>query len=348
MKSRILLLLVLALLGSGMVSGQTRTTVTVDKIWDEGTHAAFTSLVKFNGKYYCSFREGYSHIFDAEGRAEGKVRILESKDGRKWKPVACIGKEGIDLRDPELSVTPDGRLMVTIGGSVYRNRKLVSAIPMVCFSQDGRNFSAPQPIVMDERAKTTHDWVWRVTWNEGVGYGVSYSEARKDTIALMSTRDGIHYNLVTKMGISGSPSETTIRFMPDGRMLMMVRRDGGDYQGYWAVSQPPYTQWEWEPMGFCVGGQDFVVPKGEDIILGTRTYFVPGHCKTALFRGTIHGDWEEVYVLPSDGDTSYPGILIEKDEVWVSYYSSTEKEGKAAIYLAKLPLSLFEGENKEK
>ena len=25
------------------------TTVTVQKIWDEGTHAAFTSLTKFNG-----------------------------------------------------------------------------------------------------------------------------------------------------------------------------------------------------------------------------------------------------------------------------------------------------------
>ena len=348
MKSRILLFLSLAFLSFGIASGQTRTTVTVDKIWDEGTHAAFTSLIKVNGKYYCSFREGYSHIFDAEGRAEGKVRILESKDGRKWKSVACIGMEGIDLRDPQLSVMPDGRMMVTIGGSVYRERRLVSCVPMVCFSHDGREFSVPQPIVIDERTKTTHDWVWRVTWHGDVGYGVNYSEARQDTISLLRTRDGIHYELVTMMGISGTPTETMIRFMPDGRMLMMVRRDGADQQGYWAVSQPPYTQWQWKPMGFCVGGQDFVVSEEGNVIVATRTYFVPGHCKTALLSGTIHGDWEEIYVLPSDGDTSYPGILIEKDKVWVSYYSSTEKAGKAAIYLAKLPLSLFEWKNKKK
>ena len=34
-------------------------TYSVQKIWDKGTHAAFTSLIEFNGKYYCSFREGY-------------------------------------------------------------------------------------------------------------------------------------------------------------------------------------------------------------------------------------------------------------------------------------------------
>nr|MCR4921809.1 hypothetical protein [Bacteroidaceae bacterium] len=334
-------LLMLAFLSAATMFGQTRTTVSVDKIWDEGTHAAFTSLVKFNGKYYCAFREGYSHIFDAEGRAEGKVRILESRNERKWRSVAYFGQEGIDLRDPKLSIMPDGRLMVTIGGSVYRQKKHVNSVPMVCFSRDGRNYSAPQPIEIDPQAKTTHDWVWRVTWHEGVGYGVSYSSSRRDTLALLSTRDGIRYDLVTKIGINGFPNETTLRFTSDGRMLMMVRRDAADGQGYWAVSRPPYTEWQWQPMGFRIGGQDFLVSDSEDILLATRTYFNPGHCKTALFKGTTQGDWQEIYVLPSDGDTSYPGLLIEGDKLWVSYYASTKQTGKAAIYLAKLPLALF-------
>ena len=111
---------------------------------------------------------------------------------------------------------------------------------------------------------------------------------------------------------------------------------------YWGVSHPPYTNWEWKPMGFRIGGQDFITLENGKLILATRTYFNRGHCKTALFRGTAEGDWEEIYVLPSDGDTSYPGLLVEGKEVWVSYYASTEQAGKAAIYLAKLPLSLFQ------
>lgn len=320
---------------------QKSTTVRVDKIWDNGTHAAFTSLIKYKGRFYCSFREGYSHIFDENGKAEGKVRILESRNGKKWHSVACFGSEGTDLRDPKLSITPDGRLMVTIGGSVYRDRKHVKSIPMVCFSQDGRNYTAPQPIEISREARTTHDWVWRVSWNGDTGYGVSYSGAKPDTLSLLRTSDGVHYDLVAEMPIAGFPNETTIRFLTDGRMMQMVRRDGADAQGYWGVSQPPYTSWEWKPMGFRIGGQDFITLENGKLILATRTYFNRGHCKTALFRGTAEGDWEEIYVLPSDGDTSYPGLLVEGKEVWVSYYASTAQPGKAAIYLAKVPLSLF-------
>jgi len=86
--------------------------VQVKKIWDNGKHNAFTSLIKFKDAYYCSFREGDSHIFDSSGKAEGKVRILKSTDGENWKSVALFGKDNYDLRDPKLSVTPDNRLMV--------------------------------------------------------------------------------------------------------------------------------------------------------------------------------------------------------------------------------------------
>ena len=340
-KRRLFVLLLIGLLLPVAIMAQTKVTVTVDKIWDAGTHAAFTSLVKYKGAYYCTFREGYSHIFDERGEAEGQVRILKSTDGNTWQSVACFGVEGIDLRDPKLSEMPDERLMVTIGGSVYRGKKLVRATPMVSFSTDGQHFTTPQPIEIEEQARSAFDWVWRVTWHKGVGYGVSYAGSQNPYINLLRTTDGIHYSLVKKIELDGFANETTLRFLPDDRMLMMVRRDQGDQQGYWAVSNAPYTDWEFQPMGFRLGGQDFVAIDEEHLIVGTRTYFNLPHAKTALYRGTIRGDWNEVYVLPSDGDTSYPGIIVEGDEVWVSYYSSTGIPNKAAIFLAKLPLSLF-------
>ena len=41
-------------------------------------------------------------------------------------------------------------------------------------------------------------------------------------------------------------------------------------------------------------------------------------------------------MLPSAGDTSYPGLVRKDDTLLVSYYSS--HEGSTAIYLAKLDL----------
>ena len=37
-----------------------------DRIWSND-YSAFPSIVKFQGKYYVSFREGKSHIFDENG-----------------------------------------------------------------------------------------------------------------------------------------------------------------------------------------------------------------------------------------------------------------------------------------
>lgn len=49
------------------------------------------------------------------------------------------------------------------------------------------------------------------------------------------------------------------------------------------------------------------------------------------------GRFEQIAVLPSGGDTSYPGFLVVGDELWVSYYSS-HATPKAAVYLARIPL----------
>ena len=105
----------------------------VERIWDEG-YSAFPSIVRYRGAMYVCFREGVSHIFDENGIAAGKTRILRSRDGRHWKSVALLSKEGYDLRDPKLSVTPDGRLMVMQGGSVYVDKKLVDRVSQVSLS----------------------------------------------------------------------------------------------------------------------------------------------------------------------------------------------------------------------
>ena len=86
----------------------------VDCIWKTDAYCAFTSLIKYKGKYYCSFREGESHVFDSQGKAEGRTRILQSKDGKRWRSVFLGSKSGIDLRDPKLSVMPDDMSATTV------------------------------------------------------------------------------------------------------------------------------------------------------------------------------------------------------------------------------------------
>lgn len=314
---------------------------TVNKIWDNGTHSAFPSIIKFKGKFYCTFREGASHIFDKEGKAEGKVRILVSKNGKKWESVALMGIKDIDLRDPKLSISPDGRLMVSIGGSVYTNKVLGDRIPHVSFSEDGKDFTAPEPVSISAEARTGEDWLWRVTWDGDTGYVVNYAPRNNKTvIELLKTTDGKQYELAAPLDVPDFPNETTVRILPDKRMVMMVRREQADRMGYWGISNPPYTEWSWKKMEVILGGPDFIVLDNGLVIAGTRSHYVPTKPKTVLLTGSIDGRFEETLILPSGGDTSYPGFLVEKEELWVCYYSTHETE-LASIYLAKIPLSLF-------
>lgn len=308
----------------------------ITELWGGDKYCSFTSIIKFQGKFYVSFREGEGHVFGPDGEARGKIRILQSKDGKKWKSVYLGEKEGYDLRDPKLSITPDGRLMVIVGGSIYRDKKLQGQEPHVCFSSDGINYSELQRITIDGRLPNS-DWIWRVTWHDGVGYGVDYG-AEKGTrfLRLLSTKDGIHFSTITDLDVPGFPNEATIRFTQDGRMALMVRRDDADAMGYWAVSQAPYTQWDWKKMEMRLGGQDFLF-YGDNIIASTRSHYIPSRCKTVILKGDETGRFEEVMVLPSGGDTSYPGLLIEGEELWVSYYS-THASSMAKVYLAKIPL----------
>ena len=318
------------------------TSYSVKQIWSNGSHCAFTSIERFKGRYYCTFREGATHIFDSDGKAEGKVRILASEDGEKWETVAFIGKEGFDLRDPKLSVTPEGKLMVTIGGSIYRNRKLEGCVPHVMFSEDGTTFSTPQPMELDKKMHTGHDWLWRVTWYDCVGYGISYSKASNNEIKihLMKTTDGVKYELVKSFNHDGYPNEATVRFLPDGRMAILLRRDGGDYHAMWGLSQAPYTDWEWKKLEFGLGGPDFIVLDDDHLVAGGRTFHIGSAAHTTLFTGKNNGQFVDRIVLPSGGDNSYPGLLISGNELWVSYYSTHETKN-ASIYLAKIPLELF-------
>jgi hypothetical protein len=43
---------------SPYAAGEVVSPVPAVKIWDKGRHNAFTDLIRFKGKFYCTFREG--------------------------------------------------------------------------------------------------------------------------------------------------------------------------------------------------------------------------------------------------------------------------------------------------
>lgn len=311
------------------------------KIWDRAPHNAFTDLARFRGKFYCTFREGTGHVPGTSG-ADGTIRVIVSEDGETWKSVALLADEGVDLRDPKLSVTPDGRLMLVMGGSYYDGTTLLKRHPRVAFSNaEGTSFGDPIPVKIDPAVSNDRDWLWRVTWHEGTAWGVVYQNKPGAAWGLHLVRgtDGIAYEAVTTFDLDGRPNESTVRFLPDGRMVIVTRREGSDTRGRVGHGRPPYREWTWSDLPIRLGGPNFCRLPDGTLILGTRNY--QPRVSTVLGRMTLDGGFTRLVELPSGGDTSYPGLLVHEDELWVSYYSS--HEGRTSIYLARIPLELLQG-----
>ncbi|MBA4150254.1 MAG: exo-alpha-sialidase [Verrucomicrobia bacterium] len=301
------------------------TLLSVEKIWDKGNHNAFTDLIRYNGKWFCTFREAEKHV----GGVDGTIRVLISDDGKTWQSAALLSEEGVDLRDPKLSITPDKRLMLVLGGSVYEGKTLKERQPRVAFSKNGKNWSVPQ------RVAEKGDWIWRVTWHKGRAYGISYGGGK---IKLLVSDDGMDYRLLTSLEVPDYPNEATVRFLKNGDCVALLRREAQDKQAWIGRSSAPYKDWQWQPAGMQIGGPNFIVLDDGAMIASGRQYRNANWNESKTFVGRM--DLQSVradLILPSGGDCSYPGMVLHKGELWVSYYSS--HEGKSSIYLARVLVS---------
>lgn len=310
--------------GLRIVGGSEPRLVSVEQIWDQAPHSAFTDLIRYRGRWWCTFRESEAHMHFI-----GTIRLLVSDDGEEWSSAAEIVEEGIDLRDPKLSIMPDERLMLLVGGSVYEGRNYQTRSPRVFVSDNGFEWSAhARPLAEDH-------WLWRITWHDGVGYAISkLGEGENPRRGfLYKTYDGREWSWVTELRPpdgSWTVSETTLRVMPDGEMLALIRPD------WIGRSSPPYTEWSFAQLEQKIGGPNFILLPNGELWAAARCTDIGGERVTGLAR-MDRTAFELALVLPSGGDNSYPGLVWHEERLWVSYYSS--HEGKSSIYIAKVSFS---------
>ena len=336
----ILLLLLPALILFSSNSYSQRQAFTVKKIWDKAPHNAFTDLIRFEGKFYCTFREANSHAIRTTADF-GKIRVLSSNDGEAWESFALIEKKGYDLRDPSLSISPAGKLMILMAGSLYDGVKIAAVHCQVSFLDTKKNsFSDTEPVKYHKNINSDLNWLWRVKWFNGEAYGVVY-QLEKGTgnskIYLVKSKNGVNYTLVTSLEVEGTPNETALNITPEGKLALVVRREGKNEDGLLGESRYPFKKWNWVHTGFKLGGPNFIFAPGGEMLIGTRTFSKTGNWLTGLLASNSTGGFKQILEFPSKGDCSYPGMLIYNDKLYFSYYSS--HEGKPSVYLAQIQLS---------
>jgi len=300
--------------------------VDVRKIWDQAPHCAFTDLVRRQDRWWCVFREGQGHVSPA-----GTIRVITSADGRAWESAASLRRADTDLRDPKISLMPDGRLMLLAAASWHADDAPLRRQPLTWFSNDGREWTSPIEI------GEPNYWLWRVAWQDGAAYGVGYGVGEQETrqVRLYKSRDGRNFEtLVDNLFDEGSPNESSLLFEGD-HALCILRRDGEPNTAVMGTTRAPYTEWSWQDLGVRIGGPHLIRLSDGRIVAAGRFY--DGGARTGLaWLDPQQATLTEFLRLPSGGDTSYPGMVEHDGLLWVSYYSS--HEGKANIYLARVRL----------
>lgn len=299
--------------------------VSVEKIWDQAAHNAFTDLLFHEGRWYCVFREGSAHV-----SPDGSIRVISSEDGENWESLALVTHPIEDLRDAKLTVTPDGHFM--LNGAGMQAEKPIRYHSFSWFSEDkGKTWSEANPI------GDPGFWLWRAQWHKGHVYSMGYRTDRERTERIARfyrSKDGKNYEaLIPELNLDKGVGEDRILFLEDDSALCLFRHETGDKMAFLGKAKPPYDQWTWTKLNQRIGGPNMIqLPDGR-ILAATRLY--DGGARTSLsWLDPEKGTLTECIKLPSGGDTSYAGMVWKDDILWVSYYSSHEE--KTSIYLAKV------------
>lgn len=338
MKLRFLLLLLFALLSLAAIPiGQAQTPklklLSVQKIWDQGEHNAFTDLIRFRNRWFCIFREGKAH---ADG--EGKLRVLTSPDGETWESATLIDLPGKDLRDAKLSIAPGNRLMLVCGAADASNRDSGEFQSFVGFSPDGKQWSKLQPVT----GFVGRTWLWRVIWHKGTAYGAAYSwdSPRWMQAVIARSRNGVNYEKLSK--VFADMNEAALSFDDNDVLTAVFRSVDRHAEATVAQARAPFTNWttrtlmpnEWRNQ---LGGPAILrLPDGR-MIAGGRLYGDQEIRTGVGLLNTASGKLTDLILLPSGGDNSYPGFVWHGGKLWMSYYSS--HEGRTSIYLAKIEVA---------
>ena len=313
------------------------------KVYGDGRHNAFTDLALYKGHYYLCFRHGTSHL-----SMDGEIQVMRSPDMKKWEPCVTLDTLGDD-RDPHFTVTGD-RLFVYFGtwdlahaadNGVPGRGRLRSHFAS---SEDGLHWSGVQGVY------ESRWWLWRVRWLKGAFYSAAYSSngpsVGKEGMRLLRSQDGLKWELVSAISNERTPDEADLRFLADGSVEMVVRSGEHNADAMLLRSDPSLKTWRRIDLDVLIHSPVMLTWKGRCFIAGrgrdgdrsvARLWELKGDTVKALFT------------LPSDGDTAYPGLLLDpaaagadQPSFLVSWYSqharAQDSPDEASVYVGRITL----------
>ncbi|MBI4026760.1 MAG: exo-alpha-sialidase [Verrucomicrobia bacterium] len=345
----------------------------VDIIYHDGKHNAFTGIVRWKGQYWVCFRNAAAH------RAlDGKILVMSSPDLKDWGTPSVAIDTPEDNRDPKMFVL-NNRLYVT-SMTIKRSFEMPETcegkilthdfFSLVSHTEDGIRWSEPQ------RVWEPFKGIWWAVTHGNRAYGSGYvlkpvdgrgnvspgsPQCRMNSAEFIVSDDGLEWKTLSVISQERQPTECALAFLPDERAVAFVRHEEKDaHFPEIKIASPPYTKWEtiydfpfWTN-GACLGLAD------NTLVAASRAFLEPCFITPEIARladpdavrgllvMTIDVDKQQVepqLVIscpphPKEDwpDVSYAGIIdLGEGQFAMSFYDGL-KMGCTDIKLARLVL----------
>lgn len=250
--------------------------VSVQRVFDNGEHNAFTDLIRFQGKYYLTFRScPDGHMV----HPTSSIIILASDDAKSWRQVNRFHVEKRDTRDPHFLIFKDKLFVYT--GTWYcgdespadSDNNINQHLGYTVWMEDGETWSDPTML-----EGTYGHYIWRaVIFGDKAflcarrkhEFAELEDRSQKDRImqsAMLESDDGLIWK---KRALFQEEygDETAFLFEPDGRVIAVARRSGENAE--LCLSRPPYTIWQRTDLGRYIGGP-LLAKWGDRFLVGGR------------------------------------------------------------------------------
>ena len=337
-------LAVLALAIQALIAPAAPTLDWMEKVSTEGEHNAFTDLILWDGYYYICYRHGETH-----NSMDGEIHVQRSLDMRAWEPCGVIRTMGDD-RDPHFAATDD-TLYLYFGvwdlthsdDTSPPDRKAVRS--HCAKTQDGTTWSKVQAVY------DSGWWLWRVRVLDGVFYTAAYTAVRptpdKRVTQLLRSDDGLEWELVSTVTDQNMAGEADMWLEANGAMSLLTRTRNN---AILYRSDEPRQTWTATQLDALVHSPVMAQWNDRRFIAGRDKH--EGKTVTKLWE--LDGDrLAELMVLPSGGDTSYAGLIVDPDAdtngapaLYVSWYSQDAPDrdraanpASADVYVAHITIA---------
>ena len=297
-------------------------------VTDDG-HNFNTDLLLWNEYFYLIYQHSSTHFFDGDSR----LVLLRSKDCKSWEIISMIKYQELEFRDPKLAVINKTLFLYALKNFTYDPEPSQT---FYATSKDGFKWSDFNEIEPNGflfwKPKTLDSLTW---------YNTAYWHEHGKSILLKST-NGINWETISTIYEGETNDETALEILSDSKIIITARleADPAWHSGsknastLIAYSYPPYTEWtktksyltrldgpaliNLDDKIIAVGRFD---PNGRDNWYGMSSIF--GRKRTAIYA--VDDDkLTLITLLPSCGDTSYPGVVEKDGYIYISYYTNNE------------------------